>query len=268
MFLSGREKEQETLEGDNLFTSEASSAAFFFLGFESGRSRPSRGKRNHLVCSDHSEIILKIHRLNLTTSQECLRVISGSTFQLVDWLIDIGLFKTDNDSECAGLLQTSHLSQHLYLFLRIFRTYEKQNALNFSAHILGDLCGESGFQEQFLQVQEKIQRRWNDYCNRKQDASSQDSISWHRLWVCCFSHFLFPSAHSHAINFISLSIRKSSSFHAMTCFFPPLLVEFPLERSGSSFNTRLNPQFHLCDARILSKSISLSSSSDHSSCRL
>lgn len=29
MFLSGREKEQETLEGDNLFTSEASSAAFF-----------------------------------------------------------------------------------------------------------------------------------------------------------------------------------------------------------------------------------------------
>lgn len=51
-------------------------------------------------------------------------------------------------------------------------------------------------------------------------------------------------------------------------FFSPLLVEFPLERSGSSFSTRLNPQFHLCDARILSKSISLSSSSDHSSCRL
>lgn len=77
-------------------------------------------------------------------------------FQLVDWLIDIGLFKTDDDSECAGLLQTSHLSQHLYLFLRIFRTYEKQNALNFPAHIVGDFCGESGFQEQFLQVQRRF----------------------------------------------------------------------------------------------------------------
>lgn len=52
-------------------------------------------------------------------------------------------------------------------------------------------------------------------------------------------------------------------------FFPsPLHVEFPLERSGSSFSTRLKPQLHLCNAGILSKSISLRSSSDHSSCRL
>lgn len=77
MFLSGREKEQETLEGDNLFTSEASSAAFFFFSWALNQAvaGPPEGSRNHLVCSDHSEIILKIHRLNLTTSQECLRPI-------------------------------------------------------------------------------------------------------------------------------------------------------------------------------------------------
>lgn len=74
-----REKERETLEGDNLFTSEASSAAFFppflFWALNQAVAGPPEGSRNHLVCSDHSEIILKIHRLNLPTFQERLRRI-------------------------------------------------------------------------------------------------------------------------------------------------------------------------------------------------
>lgn len=57
-------------------------------------------------------------------------------------------------------------------------------------------------------------------------------------------------------------------FSCNDLFFFSLRVEFPLERNGSSFSTQLKPQFLLCNARILSKCISLSSSSDHSSCRL
>lgn len=51
--------------------------------------------------------------------------------------------------------------------------------------------------------------------------------------------------------------------------FSPACVRSFLQRgANSSFSPQLEPQFYLCGARILSQSISLNSSSDHSSCRL
>lgn len=221
MFLSGREKEQETLEGDNLFTSEASSAAFFFsfsLGFESGRSRPSRGTqespRRRRSQWNHSEN-------------------SQAEFNSVSGVLEAHYGHLRQQVSVGGLVDTYWILQNWWRFRVCWIAAESplvfisRDILNVwettciefpCTHSRRSLLGK-WFPRTILQVQKKIQRRRNDYCHRKQDASSQDSISWHSLWVCSFSHFLFPSAHSHAINFTFLSIRKSSSFHAMTCFF-------------------------------------------------
>lgn len=68
--------------------------------------------------------------------------------------------------------------------------------------------------------------------------------------------FFFPSALSHTINFTSLSIPKSSSFHAkarlVTSFFACWVS--PLLRRGSSFSTEYKLQLHWC-RYMISKSL-------------
>lgn len=82
MFQSGREKERETLEGDNLFASEASSAAV--SPWDPNRAAALQREAGITpICSDRDEIIPKIHARNLTTSRECSRrvgVIRGGGF--------------------------------------------------------------------------------------------------------------------------------------------------------------------------------------------
>lgn len=64
----------------------------------------------------------------------------------------VGFFKTGDDTEGAAWSQTSPLSQHLHLFSGCV---ENNRHWTFCAH---SKRGETGFKEQFLQGQEKIQR--------------------------------------------------------------------------------------------------------------
>lgn len=148
----------------------------------------------------------------------------------------------------------------------------KQNALKCLAHILGDLCGgKLVYKNNFSKFKGRFKggEMMTATGNRMPllKAASRDTACES---VASLTFFPLSSFARHQLYFpLNPQILQFSCNDLFLFFiFSPLHVEFPLERSGSSFSTRLKPQFHLCNARILNKSISLSSSSDHSSCCL
>lgn len=264
-------KERETLEGDNLFTSETSSAAFSFFslrdlnwavaGLSRGRRESpnlQRSQWNHSENS-HAEFI------NVSGG---LEVILGSRFALggsvntIKWSFRV-LASRSRPFYFSGY------SEHMF---------EKKDVHWHFLHTFWEgICVEKMVSKNnFSQVKRRFKgcKMITATGNRMPllQAASHDAACESAASLT----FSPPPAHSHGINFTALSGLKSSSFHAMTCFvcvfvfcfFLSLHVESPPERSDSSLNTQLKPQFNLCHAGIFRKSISLNSSSDHSSCHL